>query len=100
MSDIALNMQSVTAGYVPNLPILHDVSIQLVRGTVTVIIGPNGAGKSTLGYVLSGREGYEITSGEVLFNGINIAELEPEERAQLAGRAIVVRRLQALPLVP
>ena len=43
MPDIALDVQGVTAGYVPDLPILHDVSIQVVRGTVTVIIGPNGA---------------------------------------------------------
>ena len=63
--------------------ILNGFNLTLEAGKVHAIMGPNGAGKSTLGYVLSGREGYEITSGEVLFNGINIAELEPEERAAL-----------------
>lgn len=63
--------------------ILKGFNLTLEAGKVHAIMGPNGAGKSTLGYVLSGREGYEITSGEVLFNGINIAELEPEERAAL-----------------
>ncbi len=63
--------------------ILKGFNLTLEAGKVHAIMGPNGAGKSTLGYVLSGREGYEITSGEVLFNGTNIAELEPEERAAL-----------------
>jgi len=63
--------------------ILKGFNLSLEAGKVHAIMGPNGAGKSTLGYVLSGREGYEITSGEVLFNGTNIAELEPEERAAL-----------------
>jgi len=63
--------------------ILKGFNLTLEAGKVHAIMGPNGAGKSTLGYVLSGREGYEITSGEVLFNGINIAELEPEERAAM-----------------
>ena len=44
-------------------------------------MGPNGAGKSTLGNVIAGREGYEVTQGEVIFNGKNLLELEPEERA-------------------
>ncbi len=44
-------------------------------------MGPNGAGKSTLGNVIAGREGYEVTSGEVIYKGKNLLELEPEERA-------------------
>ena len=58
--------------------ILKGFNLSLEAGKVHAIMGPNGAGKSTLGYVLSGREGYEITSGQVLFNGQDIAELTPE----------------------
>ena len=63
--------------------ILKGFNLSLEAGKVHAIMGPNGAGKSTLGYVLSGREGYEITSGQVLFNGQDIAELTPEQRAAL-----------------
>jgi len=50
-------------------------------GEIHAIMGPNGAGKSTLSYVLSGREGYEVTGGEVIYNGQDILAMEPEERA-------------------
>jgi ABC-type branched-subunit amino acid transport system ATPase component len=79
MSDIALNMQSVTAGYVPNLPILHDVSIQLVRGTVTVIIGPNGAGKSTLVQAVAGL--LTVSSGTLLQGIDDITNIRPDQMA-------------------
>jgi ABC-type branched-subunit amino acid transport system ATPase component len=79
MSDIALNMQSVTAGYVPNLPILHDVSIQLVRGTVTVIIGPNGAGKSTLVQAVAGL--LTVSSGTILQGTDDITNIRPDQMA-------------------
>ena len=79
MSDIALNMQSVTAGYVPNLPILHDVSIQLVRGTVTVIIGPNGAGKSTLVQAVAGL--LTVSSGTILQGIDDITNIRPDQMA-------------------
>src|SRR5690606_14709883 len=48
---------------------------------VHAIMGPNGSGKSTLSYVLAGREGYEVTEGEILFEGKNLLDLEPSERA-------------------
>jgi Fe-S cluster assembly ATP-binding protein len=51
-------------------------------GEVHAIMGPNGAGKSTLSNVLAGRDGYEVTKGEVIYKGENLMELEPEERAQ------------------
>jgi len=51
------------------------------EGEIHAIMGPNGAGKSTLSYVLSGREGYDVTEGEVIFNGQNLLDLEPEDRA-------------------
>ncbi|MGN2250788.1 Fe-S cluster assembly ATPase SufC [Frateuria sp. GZRe14] len=61
--------------------ILKGLSLEVKPGEVHAIMGPNGAGKSTLGNVLSGREGYEVTEGTVLFEGRNLLELEPEERA-------------------
>lgn len=61
--------------------ILKGVSLTIPDGEIHAIMGPNGAGKSTLSYVLSGREGYEVTQGEALFNGENILEMEPEDRA-------------------
>ena len=63
--------------------ILKGFNLTLAPGQVHAIMGPNGAGKSTLGYVLTGREGYEITRGKVLFNGQDISALEPEQRAAL-----------------
>ena len=61
--------------------ILNGISLTVQDGEVAAIMGPNGSGKSTLSYVISGREGYEVTGGEVLLNGENILELEAHERA-------------------
>ena len=61
--------------------ILKGIDLKLDSGQVHAIMGPNGSGKSTLSYVLSGRDGYEVTSGEVLFNGKNLLAMDPEERA-------------------
>jgi len=61
--------------------ILKGLSLDVKPGQVHAIMGPNGAGKSTLGNILSGRDGYEITDGTVLFEGADLLALEPEERA-------------------
>ncbi|MGR3492158.1 MAG: Fe-S cluster assembly ATPase SufC [Shimia sp.] len=61
--------------------ILKGVDLSLEAGKVHAIMGPNGSGKSTLSYVLSGREGYEVTDGEVTLDGEDILDMEPEERA-------------------
>ena len=61
--------------------ILRGIDLELGEGEVHAVMGPNGSGKSTLSYVLSGREGYDVTDGEVLFRGENLLEMEPHERA-------------------
>ena len=61
--------------------ILKGVNLSINAGEVHAIMGPNGSGKSTLSYVLSGRDGYEVTKGEVIYKGKNLLDLAPEDRA-------------------
>ncbi|MGQ0672434.1 MAG: Fe-S cluster assembly ATPase SufC [Hyphomicrobium sp.] len=61
--------------------ILKGLSLSVPKGEVHAIMGPNGSGKSTLAYVLAGRDGYEVTDGDILWNGESILEMEPDERA-------------------
>ena len=63
-------------------PILKGINLTLNAGEVHAIMGPNGSGKSTMSYVLAGRNGYEVTGGDVLINGKSILEMEPDERAR------------------
>src|SRR3546814_13935181 len=71
------NLHATVAGR----EILKGLTLDVKPGEVHAIMGPNGAGKSTLGNILAGREGYEITDGSVRYEGGDLLELEPEERA-------------------
>ncbi len=62
--------------------ILRGIDLKVNAGEIHAIMGPNGSGKSTLAQVLAGRESYEITEGEILFDGKDLMELSPEERAR------------------
>ncbi len=61
--------------------ILKGLDLEVRPGEVHAIMGPNGSGKSTLAYILAGRDGYEVTEGSVTFEGEDLLEMEPEERA-------------------
>tara|TARA_Y100001934_G_C12271781_1_gene735296 strand:- start:143 stop:913 length:771 start_codon:yes stop_codon:yes gene_type:complete len=71
------NLSAEVAGH----QILNSLSLNVPAGEVHAIMGPNGSGKSTLAHVLSGRDGYEVTGGDVKYRGQSLLELEPEERA-------------------
>jgi len=62
-------------------PILDGLSLTVESGQVAAIMGPNGSGKSTLSYVIAGKPDYEVTGGEIWLDGVNLLELEPNERA-------------------
>src|SRR5262249_46056179 len=62
--------------------ILRSINLTINAGEVHAIMGPNGSGKSTLAQVLAGREAYEVTQGEVRFEGKDLLEMDPEERAR------------------
>ncbi|MFN6038239.1 MAG: Fe-S cluster assembly ATPase SufC [Bacteroidota bacterium] len=76
-----LSIKNLHAG-IEGKEILKGINLEVKAGEVHAIMGPNGSGKSTLSSVLAGREDYEITSGEVVFNGKNLFELEAEDRAR------------------
>ncbi len=61
--------------------ILDGLNLSVSAGEVAAIMGPNGSGKSTLAYVIAGKPGYEVTSGEILLDGRNLLDLDPSERA-------------------
>jgi len=81
MKQVILEIQDLTAG-VEGKQILKGINLTMNLGEVHAIMGPNGSGKSTLAAVLAGREGYEVTSGRVVYDGQDLLELDPEERAR------------------
>jgi Fe-S cluster assembly ATP-binding protein len=79
--------------------ILNGVNLTIKPGEVTAIMGPNGSGKSTLSYVLAGKDDYEVTEGDILFNGESILEMSPDERAA-AGVFLAFQYPLEIPGVP
>ena len=75
-----LRIEGLTAE-IDGKQILKGIDLEVPDGELHAIMGPNGSGKSTLSYVLSGRDGYEITGGSVTFNGVDLLAMEPEARA-------------------
>ena len=75
-----LEIENLTAE-IDGKTILNGLSLTVPAGEVHAIMGPNGAGKSTLSYVLGGRPGYDVTGGSVRFNGEDLLDMEPHERA-------------------
>src|SRR5690606_7630559 len=64
-------------------PILKGVNLVVKQGEVHALMGPNGSGKSTLANTLMGHPAYEVTAGQILFDGVDIVELETDERSRL-----------------
>jgi len=81
MKQPILEIKNLSAG-VEGKQILKGISLTISPGEVHAIMGPNGSGKSTLAAVLAGRAGYEVSGGEVIFDGKNLLDLNPEERAR------------------
>jgi branched-chain amino acid transport system ATP-binding protein len=80
MDDVVLQASGVTAGYVPDLPILREVSLTARKGQITLIIGPNGAGKSTLIKAIAGL--IPVSAGSIAFEGQDITGIRTEQLSQ------------------
>jgi Fe-S cluster assembly ATP-binding protein len=80
-SDVILAVKNLTAN-VDGTPILKGINLEVKAGEIHAIMGPNGSGKSTFSKVLAGHPAYEVTGGEVSFQGQDLLALEPEERAR------------------
>ena len=79
--------------------IIKGLNLSVAAGEVAAIMGPNGSGKSTLSYVLAGKEDYEVTEGDILFNGESILEMEADERAS-SGVFLAFQYPMEIPGVP
>ena len=75
-----LQIKNLKAGIEDN-QILKGINLEVKAGEIHAIMGPNGSGKSTLSAVIAGNEDYEVEGGNINFNGKNLLELDPEERA-------------------
>jgi Fe-S cluster assembly ATP-binding protein len=80
MSDLVIKNLHVN---IEGKEIIKGFDLTIAKGEIHALMGPNGTGKSTLAYVLMGHPSYEVTEGEVIFKGVNILELEPDERAHM-----------------
>jgi len=80
-NEVILEIKNLHAG-VENKEILKGVNLVIRAGETHAVMGPNGSGKSTLAQLLAGREGYEVTEGQVLFKGRDLLDMDPEERAR------------------
>ncbi len=76
-----LEIKNLTAG-VEDKKILKGINLTINEGEVHAVMGPNGSGKSTLAAILAGRDGYDVTDGEVVYNGADLLDMDPEERAR------------------
>src|SRR5260221_3029388 len=81
MKQPILEIRDLNAG-VENKQILKGINLTIGEGELHAVMGPNGSGKSTLAAILAGRDGYDVTSGQVLYKGKDLLELDPEERAR------------------
>ena len=81
MKQPILEIKNLNAG-VENKQILKGINLAIYPGEVHAVMGPNGSGKSTLAAILAGREGYEVSAGQVLYDGEDLLEMDPEERAR------------------
>src|SRR6516225_3890387 len=81
MKQPILEIKNLTAE-VEGKQILKGVNLTINPGEVHAVMGPNGSGRSTLPAILAGRDGYDVTAGEVLYDGKDLLDLDPEERAR------------------
>ena len=79
-----LNISNLTV-QVDGKTILHGLDLEVQPGEVHAIMGPNGSGKSTLANVIAGRDGYDVSEGSIIYQGHDLLELDPEERARRRG---------------
>jgi Fe-S cluster assembly ATP-binding protein len=81
MSDTLLKIKDLCAGVAEKKEIIKGLNLEIHAGEIHAIMGPNGAGKSTLSYILTGKPDYVVNSGEIIFNGKDLLQLSPSERA-------------------
>src|SRR5256886_7658237 len=81
MNDPILEIKNLTAG-VEGKQILKGIDLTISAGEVHAVMGTNGSGKSTLAAILAGREGYDISSGQAVYDGKDLLDMDPEERAR------------------